>query len=53
MKIRSGIIPIPCYSKLLWRGMQMLRGEKVVLRPVKRSDINHFLKWFNDPEVIQ
>ena len=31
----------------------MLKGEKVVLRPVKRSDINHFLRWFNDPEVIQ
>ena len=31
----------------------MLKGEKVLLRPVKRSDISHFLKWFNDPEVIQ
>ncbi len=31
----------------------MLRGEKVVLRPVQRSDIQHFLKWFNDPEVTQ
>lgn len=31
----------------------MLRGEKVLLRPVKRSDIEYFLKWFNDPEVIQ
>ena len=31
----------------------MLRSEKVILRPVKRSDISHFLKWFNDPEVIQ
>ena len=31
----------------------MLVGEKVVLRPVRRSDIEHFLKWFNDPEVIQ
>ncbi len=31
----------------------MLKGQKVVLRPVKRSDIPNFLKWFNDPEVIQ
>ena len=31
----------------------MLQGEKVVLRPVKRTDIDYFLKWFNDPEVIQ
>ncbi len=31
----------------------MLKGEKVCLRPVKRSDISLFLKWFNDPEVIQ
>jgi len=31
----------------------MLRGKLVVLRPVQRSDIKYFLKWFNDPEVIQ
>lgn len=31
----------------------MLKGKLVTLRPVKRSDITHFLKWFNDPEVIQ
>jgi RimJ/RimL family protein N-acetyltransferase len=31
----------------------MLKGKKVVLRPVKRSDIDHFLRWFNDPEVMR
>lgn len=31
----------------------MLRGQRVVLRPVKRADISLFLKWFNDPEVTQ
>jgi RimJ/RimL family protein N-acetyltransferase len=31
----------------------MLKGKSVLLRPVKKSDISHFLKWFNDPEVIQ
>ncbi|MFA6097401.1 MAG: GNAT family protein [Candidatus Paceibacterota bacterium] len=31
----------------------MLKGKKVLLRPVKRSDIDHFLKWFNDQEVIR
>jgi RimJ/RimL family protein N-acetyltransferase len=31
----------------------MLKGENVILRPVKRKDIKIFLKWFNDPEVIQ
>ena len=31
----------------------MLKGEKVVLRPYKRSDINDFLRWFNDAEVVQ
>ena len=31
----------------------MLIGEKVVLRPVRRTDIEYFLKWFNDPEVTQ
>jgi RimJ/RimL family protein N-acetyltransferase len=32
---------------------EMLKGKLVILRPVKRTDIDHFLKWFNDPEVIQ
>ena len=31
----------------------MLKGNSVLLRPVKQSDISYFLKWFNDPEVIQ
>jgi len=31
----------------------MLRGKLVVLRPIQRSDIKYFLKWFNDPEVTQ
>ena len=31
----------------------MLKGEKVVLRPVRRTDIEYFLKWFNDSEVLQ
>ncbi|MBN2076067.1 MAG: GNAT family N-acetyltransferase [Dehalococcoidales bacterium] len=31
----------------------MLQGEKVVLRPVRRADIESFLKWFNDPEVTR
>ena len=31
----------------------MLKGEKVVLRPLKRSDVDHFLRWWNDPEVTQ
>lgn len=30
----------------------MLKGKKVVLRPIRRSDLRLFLKWFNDPEVI-
>jgi RimJ/RimL family protein N-acetyltransferase len=31
----------------------MLKGEKVVLRPVRRSDIEYFLRWFNDQEVTR
>jgi RimJ/RimL family protein N-acetyltransferase len=31
----------------------MLKGNEVSLRPVGRSDISYFLKWLNDPEVIQ
>lgn len=31
----------------------MLEGKNVLLRPIRRSDISYFLKWFNDPEVVQ
>jgi len=31
----------------------MLRKENVILRPVRKSDLSNFLKWFNDPEVTQ
>jgi len=31
----------------------MLKGEKVLLRPLKRTDIANFLNWFNDVEVTQ
>lgn len=31
----------------------MLTGKKVILRPVRRTDIEYFLKWFTDPEVTQ
>lgn len=31
----------------------MLKGKSALLRPFKRSDISYFLKWFNDPEIVQ
>lgn len=31
----------------------MLKGKKVILRPVQKSDIPLFLKWYNDQEVTQ
>lgn len=31
----------------------MLKGNKVVLRPVRRADLPDLLRWFNDPEVTQ
>jgi len=31
----------------------MLKGKKVVLRPIRKSDMKYFLKWFNDTEVIK
>ena len=37
-------------EKVLDKAM-ILKGEKVVLRPVKMSDAPRFVKWFNDPEV--
>jgi RimJ/RimL family protein N-acetyltransferase len=30
-----------------------LEGKRVVLRPVQRADIPHFLKWVNDQEVTR
>jgi len=32
---------------------QLLLGNGVVIRPVKRSDVHHFAKWFSDQEVMQ
>lgn len=29
----------------------MLKGQKVILRPIRLSDAPRFVKWFNDPEV--
>jgi RimJ/RimL family protein N-acetyltransferase len=31
----------------------VLKGKKVILRPVRRTDLQNFLKWFNDTEVTQ
>lgn len=31
----------------------MLKGERVILGPIKRENIEYFLKWFNDPEITQ
>ncbi|MFX0106210.1 MAG: GNAT family N-acetyltransferase [Candidatus Hodarchaeota archaeon] len=31
----------------------MLQGKSVKLTPIKREDIDSFLKWFNDPELTQ
>jgi RimJ/RimL family protein N-acetyltransferase len=31
----------------------MLRGEKVILRAMTRSDLPAFVRWLNDPEVTQ
>ena len=31
----------------------MLKGKRVKLGPIKREYIESFLKWFNDPEIIQ
>lgn len=31
----------------------MLKGKRVTLRSIRKSDLNNFLKWFNDPEIVQ
>ncbi len=31
--------------------MAIIYGDGIRLRAIERSDIPHFLKWFNDPEV--
>lgn len=33
--------------------MPTLKGKKVILRAVEKRDIQLFLRWFNDSEVIQ
>ena len=31
----------------------MLEGKRIRLAPLERKHIDHFLKWFNDPEITQ
>lgn len=31
----------------------MLNGKHVLLRSIRKSDINHFLKWLNDLEITE
>ena len=31
----------------------MIKGKRVELKPLEREHIDLFLKWFNDPEIIQ
>ena len=31
----------------------MLKGKRINLVPIKKEDIESFLKWFNDPEITQ
>ena len=31
----------------------MLKGKRVILRPLQKLDISLFLKWYNDPEITQ
>ena len=31
----------------------MLKGKNVILAPMKKEYIKTFLKWINDPEIIQ
>ena len=31
----------------------MLKGKRINLIPIKKEDIESFLKWFNDPEITQ
>ncbi|MFX1278220.1 MAG: GNAT family N-acetyltransferase [Promethearchaeota archaeon] len=30
----------------------MLKGERIILGPIKREYIDSFLKWLNDPEIM-
>ena len=31
----------------------IIRGERVYLRPTERDDVPTFVRWFNDPEVLE
>jgi RimJ/RimL family protein N-acetyltransferase len=31
----------------------MLKGEKVILRTIRKDDIEHWLKWYNDPDILK
>jgi RimJ/RimL family protein N-acetyltransferase len=31
----------------------MLRKENVVLRAIRKSDLENFLRWYNDPDILE
>jgi RimJ/RimL family protein N-acetyltransferase len=31
----------------------MLEGEKVILRTIKKDDIDHWMRWYNDADVLK
>jgi diamine N-acetyltransferase len=35
------------------RGIEMIFGKKIRLRPVQREDLPRYVDWFGDPEVVR
>lgn len=33
--------------------VRMIKGKRIILRPVFRSDVKNFISWFNNPEITQ
>src|SRR5437899_12887271 len=54
-RIRDGqrsLAPRPRAERVL-EARRVLRGERVLLRPLASSDLRRCVKWFSDPQIIR
>src|SRR2546425_1113676 len=54
-RIRDGqrsLAPRPRAERVL-EARRVLRGERVLLRPLASTDLRRCVKWFSDPQIIR
>ena len=48
---KGGFLVFLVSNKICYNKAMILKGEKIVLRPIRMDDAPRFVKWFNDPDV--